>query len=241
MAKIETKRALSGSVEDYLKTLYAIEEAGDAGTTGALADRLGIAPASVTGMLKKLAAHDPPLVCYEKRKGARLTDEGRSRALGTVRQHRLIELFLHEVLGFEWDAVHEEADRLEHVISDDLEAKIDERLGHPTVDPHGHPIPAKDGTMPEDGGVRLADLKAGDEGSVARVPDGDGEMLRYLAGAGLVPGARVALVDRGPFDGPFTVRVAGAEATFAVSLRVAANVFVVKRETDDYHTSGSDR
>jgi DtxR family Mn-dependent transcriptional regulator len=151
----------SEAVDDYLKAIFELAGDGDGrASTASLAKRLSVAPASVTGMLRKLSEDEPPSVIYEKHHGARLTKHGRSRALEVIRHHRLIELFLHDSLGYRWDEVHDEAEKLEHAISETLEDRIAERLGHPEVDPHGHPIPRKDGTIPKRSEQNLLKLRA---------------------------------------------------------------------------------
>lgn len=231
MAKKETVQTLSKSVEDYLKTLYVIEADDRPSTTGRIATRMGVRPASVTGMLQKLARYDPPLVEYKKHRGATLTGEGRKRALEVIRHHRLIELFLHEVLGYGWDEVHDEAEKLEHVISEEFENRIAERLGDPVVDPHGDPIPAKDGSMPVVTAIRLVDMEPGDAAVVTRITDGSPELFRFLAGAGIIPGAPLRLIEKGPFDGPWTVRVGESERDERLSLPVAARIHVTSSES----------
>ncbi len=226
MTKKEAARPLSKSVEDYLKTLYVIETDDRPSKTGQIAMRMGVRPASVTGMLQKLARYEPPLVEYRKHRGATLTAEGKKRALEVIRHHRLIELFLHEVLGYGWDEVHDEAEKLEHVISEEFENRIAERLGDPVVDPHGDPIPAKDGSMPVVKAIRLVDMEPGDSAVVSRVTDGSSELFRFLAAAGIVPGAPLRLIERGPFDGPWTVRVGESDRDERLSLSVAAKVHV---------------
>jgi DtxR family Mn-dependent transcriptional regulator len=215
------------AVDDYLKAIFEI--AGDAGraTTAALARRLQVAPASVTGMLRKLADQDPAWIEYEKHHGARLTDDGRRRALEVIRHHRLIELFLHDSLGYRWDEVHDEAEKLEHAISETFEDRIAKQLGDPEVDPHGHPIPRKDGTIPERREISLLDLDAGSHAEVSRVSDSDPAILRYLSELGIVPGTRLVLKERGPFDGPLMLGVAGSEELCALGPRVASEIHVV--------------
>ena len=194
----------SPAVEDYLKTIYALARTGEAATTSALAERLGVAPASVTGMLKKLAASG--LVDHEKYQGARLTEAGRLIAVETIRHHRLVETYLHQALGVPWDRLHDEAEAWEHVLSEDLEARMDAALGHPTHDPHGAPIPTPDLVLDERDLLPLARLDAGQEAAVARVSDHDGALLRAVGAAGLYPGVRFRLDDVAD-DGAVTVRL----------------------------------
>lgn len=228
----------SGSADDYLKTIYKIETDGELPTTGRIAGRLGLAPASVTGMLRRLSTLEPPLVEYEKHRGATLTGAGRLRALETLRHHRLIELFLHEVLGFGWDEVHEEAEILEHAISETLEERIAERLGHPTVDPHGDPIPGKDGSLPESREIPLLSMYPGSSGTVSRIKDGEREVFRYLGRIGVVPGAGVTVIGRGPFEGPVTVRTDEGEE-HALGRGLASLVYLsAGKGQDDGEDSG---
>jgi DtxR family Mn-dependent transcriptional regulator len=195
----------SAAVEDYAKAIYALERraSGAPVTTNALAQRLGVTPGSASGMLRKLG--ELGLVTHEPYRGVALTDEGRRVALEVIRHHRLLELFLIE-LGVPWDRVHDEAEILEHHISEDLEALIDARLGHPTHDPHGDPIPTADLVIDEGDSVRLDALEAGQAGRFVRVSDEDPEMLRYLAERGIAPGAPVEVVDKQPFGGPVFCR-----------------------------------
>jgi DtxR family Mn-dependent transcriptional regulator len=215
----------SEAVDDYLKAILDLESTEERATTTALARRLGVTPASITGMLRKLDSGSPRLVVYEKHRGAVLTAEGRSRALEVLRHHRLLERFLHDALGYSWDEVHAEAERLEHAISETLEDRIAAKLGDPTVDPHGHPIPRKDGTVPDRHVVPLSDIEPGHDAVVSCVSDDDSALLRYLEELGLTLGARLTLVSRAPFQGPLVVRVAGREPR-AVSWQVAAGILV---------------
>jgi DtxR family Mn-dependent transcriptional regulator len=224
---------LTTSVEDYLKAVYQISEDGGRASTTALAERLGVTPASVTGMLRTLSRRRPPLISYQKHHGATLTAEGRRRALEVIRHHRLVEAFLHQTLGLPWDRVHAEAERIEHAISEDLEDRIAEHLGFPEVDPHGGPIPAKDGSVPERRGTPLADLPPGQSGEIAFVPDEDPALLRYLAEVGLVPGAVVTVLDREPFDGPLYLKVGSLLDRRPVSLTVCHQVVVVPSQAQE--------
>jgi DtxR family Mn-dependent transcriptional regulator len=205
-AMVEPKH--SAAIEDYLKAIYLLEQEHRQVSTSLLAARLGFALASVTGMLQKLARLG--LVAYTPYHGVALTDEGRRGALAVLRHHRLLELFLVESLGYSWEEVHEEAEVLEHVLSERLEARIAAQLGHPTVDPHGDPIPLPDGTLPASVSQSLADVPVGTQTQIVRVTDQTPEHLRYLAALGLVPGAAVIIRARAPFDGPLTVGVGAA-------------------------------
>jgi DtxR family Mn-dependent transcriptional regulator len=214
---------VSESAQDYLKAIWKLEQTGDMSTT-ALADALGVSPASATAMLKKLATLG--LVDHERYHGATLTPAGERMALEVVRHHRLLELYLMEALGLSWDQVHEEAERLEHHLSDVLESRIDRALGFPTRDPHGDPIPSPELLLQSDEMVCLSDLEAGSMTVVRRVPDGDPELLRYLATLGLVPAEEVRVVDRAPFDGPVTVEVRGTRHAIGRSLAAQIEVGV---------------
>jgi DtxR family transcriptional regulator, Mn-dependent transcriptional regulator len=204
MAKVE----LSDAIQDYLKELYKLHAAGERATTSIVARRMGVSPPSATAMIKKLA--ELGLVEHTPYKGATLSDEGERTALEIVRHHRLLEQYLAQSLGLSIDEVHAEADRLEHALSEELEAHIDRTLGYPTHDPHGDPIPDANLHIAE-GEVRpLATLTEGDEATIRRVPDGDGELLRYLSKLRLTPGRRVRIAGIEPFGGPVTVAVGSA-------------------------------
>lgn len=204
MAKVE----LSHAIQDYLKELYKLHAAGERATTTALARRMRVSAPSATAMIKKLA--ELGLVEHTPYKGATLTEQGERTALEVVRHHRLLEQYLAETLGLSLDAVHAEADRLEHALSEELEAHIDKSLGYPTHDPHGDPIPDANLRIAE-GEVRpLAMLETGDEATIRRVPDGDRDLLRYLSTLRLTPGRRVRITGIEPFGGPLTVAVGTA-------------------------------
>jgi DtxR family Mn-dependent transcriptional regulator len=219
------REPLTAPVEDYLKAIYAIERAGGPAATNDIAQHLDIAPASVSGMVQRLA--DQGLVAYERYRGVRLTAAGRKAALRTIRRHRVIEAYLVHALGYRWDQVHEEAERLEHAASDALIDRMAAVIGEPRVDPHGAPIPSREGAVEEVLGSSLADLAPGQSAEVARVDDEDAELLRYLDELGLRPGARVLVQARGPFGGPVTVLVNGRQHSIGVSL--AARVQVARR------------
>lgn len=209
----ETQRlsrvVLTQSMENYLKAIFEILEHGERAPTSAIAERMGLAAPSVTAMIKRLA--DLRLVSYEPYQGVRLTHTGEMAAVEIVRHHRLVETYLAQALGVPWDRVHEEAEKLEHVISEDLEDRIDAALGHPTVDPHGAPIPARDGTMARVAARRLADIGADESVDVVEVDDRDAGLLRYLGDLGLVPGARIQVVRVEPYGGSITLRLNGEE------------------------------
>jgi DtxR family Mn-dependent transcriptional regulator len=192
------------AVEDYAKAIFSLESRStEPVSTNALAERLGITPGSVSAMLKRLG--ELGVITHEPYRGVRLTDDGRRIALEVIRHHRLIESFLADALGMPWDRVHAEAEVLEHVLSEDLEELIAAKLGHPTVDPHGDPIPSADLELQEPATARMESLEPGDEGLFVRVSDSDPEMLRYLADRGIAPGERFAVRDRQPFGGPLFV------------------------------------
>jgi len=199
-------RPLGAAVEDYTKAIYALQtrEDGTAVTTNALAERLGVAPASASAMVKKLAVLG--LVAHRPYHGVQLTPAGHKVALEVLRHHRLLELFLAEELGVSWDRVHAEAEILEHVLSEELEALIAAKLGDPSVDPHGDPIPTQDGVIQEAVTDALHALAPGQAGRFCRVSDADPEMLRYLAERGIRPGDAFVVVDKQPFGGPTFAR-----------------------------------
>lgn len=210
------------AIQDYIKAIYKLQDGGQSATTSAIADRLNVSSASVTGMLKKLdklgfVAHSP----YH---GVELTEEGRMVALEMIRHHRLIELYLQKALGFTWDKVDAEAERLEHVISEEMEAAMAAYLGEPTEDPHGDPIPTKEGYMPDTRYERLTEIGPGQTVRIRRVSDSDAELLRYLGALGMYPNAILEVIERGPFDGPLVVRM--DEAQHALSAQVTDAVFV---------------
>jgi DtxR family Mn-dependent transcriptional regulator len=213
---------LTAPVEDYLKAIYAFERDGRAAATNDIAQRLAIAPASVSGMVQRLA--EARLVEYERYKGVRLTAAGRVAALKTLRRHRVIEAYLVHALGYGWDGVHEEAERLEHAASDTLIDRMAAAIGEPRTDPHGAPIPTREGKIDETVHQSLADTAVGTRTRVVRVGDEDPGMLRYLDSLGLRPGAEVILTDRAPFDGPLTIKV-GSE-TQQVGSALASHVMV---------------
>jgi DtxR family Mn-dependent transcriptional regulator len=213
---------LTDAIQDYVKEIYKLEAAGRRATTSALAEALEVSPPSVTSMLKKLATLG--LVTHERYHGAALTEPGERVALEVIRHHRLLEQYLAETLGLPIDAVHAEADRLEHALSEELEAHIDRTLGFPTSDPHGDPIPSPDLKIAPTQTTLLSALESGAKAVVSRVPDGDGELLRYLARLKLTPGSRLEVRESAPFGGPVTVRVGGAD--HAISRELAARISV---------------
>jgi DtxR family Mn-dependent transcriptional regulator len=216
---------ITSSTQDYLKAIYALErEAGEASTTG-LARRLAIAPASVTGMLQRMALADPPLVVYRKGQGATLTEAGEREALEVIRRHRLLETYLVRVLGYRWDAVHEEACRMEHVISADFEQRIADALGEPQRDPHGERIPTRELVMEADDLQVLSALRPPQRAVVVRVQADDQGLLRHLEGLGLTPGAVLEVKGYAPFDENLVLSVDGG-AEITVGLPVSSCVFI---------------
>lgn len=200
-----TPGELTAPAEDYLKAIYGIEQEGEAAATTDIATKLSIAAASVSGMVRRLA--DQGLVSYERYRGVRLTDAGRHAALRTIRRHRVIETYLAQALGYPWDRVHAEAERLEHAVSDELVDRMASAVGEPATDPHGHPIPTREGVIDETRHRTLSDVARGQRSRVTRVSDEDSELLRYLARIGIRPGVVVQLSERAPFDGPLTLQV----------------------------------
>jgi DtxR family Mn-dependent transcriptional regulator len=219
-------QSLTISTQDYLKHIYELTESGEAASTNALAKKLNISPPSVTGMVQKLASAKPALVEYEKHQGVTLTKEGKKAALEVIRHHRLLEAWLVQTLGYSWDEVHEEAERLEHVISEDFEQRIAAAMGHPTRDPHGELIPTADLKMPFDDSTPLSSLRPKQAATIQRVKASDTELLRYLEGLGLIPGVRVEVMDYSPFDHNLTLKV--GRKSFVLGLNITTKIYVVE-------------
>ena len=237
MAARELER--SQAVEDYAKAIFALEgRSAEPVATNALAARLGITPGSVSAMLRKL--DELGLITHVPYRGVRLTEKGRRLALEMVRHHRLLELFLAEALEMSWDRVHAEAEVLEHVLSEDLEALISAKLGHPTLDPHGDPIPTADLQLDERATRSLESLEPGDRGTFVRVSDADPEMLRYLAGCGIAPGDRFVVRSRQPFGGPLFLTFGGCDQTIGGALAHAMRVELYTARTPAEALDGSD-
>lgn len=217
---------LSGPVEDYLKAIYDLERDAQPATTNEIAERLAISPASVSGMVRRLA--EQGLITHEPYRGVRLTQDGRRAALRTLRRHRILECYLTEVLGYPWDRVHDEAERLEHAASEELIERMADALGDPLHDPHGAPIPSREGVVEETTRRTIADAVSGERLRVRQVMDEDGERLRYLAELGIRPGSIIRILDRAPFEGPITLWVdnSAGGVTRAVGPALAAQVFV---------------
>ncbi len=217
---------LTRVIEDYLKTIYDLTAASGRATTNQIAERMDVTPASVTNMIQKLAATTPPLLDYRKHRGVKLTPEGEKIALEIIRHHRLIEMFLHQTLGYTWDEVHDEADRLEHVISEEMEERIATSLGNPQHDPHGDPIPSRELHLPQSSEAPLSQLRPMQEARVNRVRDGDPDLLRYLSEMGVRPDVRLKILDYSPFDNNLHVQIEGESTPVVLGPRVTNQVFV---------------
>jgi len=220
-----TKKYLTTqSAQDYLKRIYDLTESGSPASTNDLARELNVKPASVTGMIQKLAAEKPALVAYQKHQGVTLTPAGKRAALEVIRHHRLLETWLVQTLGYSWDEVHEEAERLEHVISEDLEQRIATALGHPTRDPHGELIPTEDLDMPADDSTPLSSLRPSQTATILRVNAHDPNLLRHLDSLGLTPGIKIEVTDYSSFDNNLTVKA--QNKTTVLGLNITTKIFV---------------
>ena len=217
---------LSDSIQDYLKIIYELTQSGETASTSSLARRLGIAPASVTGMVQKLSSIKPALVSYRKHQGVTLTAAGKRAALEVIRHHRLIEAWLVQTLGYSWDEVHDEAEKLEHVLSEDLERRIAVAIGQPDRDPHGEPIPNTDLVMPVDKSVSLSTLESGQETILRRVHAPDARLLRHLEKLGLIPGAHLKILSVSPYDQVMHIHVQGQKEAAMVGPAITNRVFV---------------
>jgi DtxR family Mn-dependent transcriptional regulator len=224
-SRVPGREPLTAPVEDYLKAIYTIGRGTGAAATNEIAQRLAIAPASVSGMVRRLA--DQGLLAYERYHGVKLTESGRRAALRTLRRHRVIEAYLAQALGYPWDRVHDEAERLEHAASDELVDRMAATIGEPEVDPHGAPIPTRDGAVDETQYTSLAELAVGAAGVVVRVADEDPGMLRYLGELSILPGKRISVKARAPYDGPITIGVGRHEMSIGPAL--ASHVLVAPR------------
>jgi DtxR family Mn-dependent transcriptional regulator len=207
MSAVLEHESLTRSVEDYLKAIYRLSPGGQPASTSDIAHLLELSAPSVSGMVKRLS--ELGLLEHVPYKGVQLTVEGRRVALRMVRRHRMIEAYLVAFLGYSWDTVHEEAERLEHAVSDTLVERMAAVLGNPSVDPHGDPIPTPDGAILVAAGIPLAEVPAGTTVELRRVDENDPERLRYIASVGLTPGVLVTVLDRQPFQGPVTIEAAG--------------------------------
>ncbi len=217
---------ISGASQDYLKAIYRLAARNGRASTSQLAKRLNVKPASVTNMLKKMATDDQPLVSYQKHQGAVLTPSGEKAALEVLRHHRLLEMFLHEILGFSWDEVHDEAERMEHCISERMEEKIAILLGHPKYDPHGAPIPDGNLNMSPSHWLAMSTLRRGQTAVIRRVRDEDNELLRYLDKIGLQLNTRFTVTNYIPFDNNLHLQIDGQSQTTVVGMQISDNVSV---------------
>lgn len=215
---------LSQALEDYLKVIYVLEADGEKATTTAIAQALDVSNASVTNMFKKLAGMK--LIVHESYKGAVLSPAGKKVALEILRHHRLLELYLKEVMGYSWDEVHDEAEKLEHHISEQFEDRIAELLDHPTYDPHGDPIPTKDGIMPEKATLALNEAEIKTLYVVGRVRDQNPELLRYLEQQGVLPGVELTIIEKAPFDGPISLEI--ESEVISLGFSIAQNIFLIR-------------
>lgn len=216
---------LSQSVEDYLKAIYVIQSDGEAATTTTIAKALGVSSASVTNMLKRLAKMN--LLVHESYKGASLTPKGSTIALEIIRHHRLLELYLKDVMGYSWDEVHAEAENLEHHISEQFEDKIAELLNHPTHDPHGDPIPSKDGVMPVMANLSVSEAETDIDYVIGRVKDQDPELLRYLEKIGVIPGVKLQVMEKEPFNGPLRIKLED-KVERTIGYAIASEVYLLE-------------
>jgi DtxR family Mn-dependent transcriptional regulator len=214
----------STSKQDYLKRIYELTESGTPASTNDLARELNIKPASVTGMIQKLAGEKPTLIEYQKHQGVTLTSAGKKAALEVIRHHRLLETWLVQTLGYSWDEVHEEAERLEHVISEDFERRIAAALGHPLRDPHGELIPTADLKMPLEESTPLSALRKNQTGKILSIKGADADLLRHLDEIGLIPGAVLEVTEYSPFDNNFTIKV--EKKTHVLGLSITNKIFL---------------
>jgi DtxR family Mn-dependent transcriptional regulator len=220
------EQPLTISIQDYLKSIYELTENGESASTNDLAKRLNVKPASVTGMIQKLASSKPALVEYQKHQGVTLTKEGKRGALEVIRHHRLLEAWLVQTLGYSCDEVHQEAERLEHVISENFESRIAAAMGNPVRDPHGELIPTADLKMPHDKSIPLSALRPKQSGNVQCVKSPETELLRHLEGLGLIPGAQIEVTDYSPFDHNLTIKV--GRKSMVLGLNITNRILVEK-------------
>ena len=218
------EQTLTISIQDYLKNIYELTEEGEVASTTALAKKLNIRAPSVTGMVQKLASAKPALVEYHKHQGVTLTKDGKKAALEVIRHHRLLEAWLVQTLGYAWDEVHAEAERLEHVISEDFERRIAAAMGHPIRDPHGEPIPTADLQMPLVDTIPLSSLRPNQTATIQRVKSADPDLLRHLDELGLVPGAQLEVKHYSPYDHNLTVKV--GRKTSVLGLNITNKIFI---------------
>ena len=221
------ERTLTISIQDYLKNIYELTENGEVASTNALAKKLNISAPSVTGMVQKLAAAKPALVEYQKHQGVTLTKDGKKAALEVIRHHRLLEAWLVQTLGYSWDEVHEEAERLEHVISEDFERRIAAAMGHPIRDPHGELIPTADLKMPVEESTPLSALRPNQTATIQRVKASDADLLRHLDELGLIPGAQIEVKGYSPYDHNLTIKV--GRKTTVLGLNITSKIFIEEK------------
>ncbi|HEY7191208.1 MAG TPA: metal-dependent transcriptional regulator [Vicinamibacterales bacterium] len=226
MTAVKITPPVTAPVEDYLKVIFALESTAGVAGTNEIAAELGFAPASVSGMIRRLA--EQGLITHERYRGVKLTKAGRRAALRTIRRHRVIEAYLTKALGYPWDRVHDEAERLEHAASDELIDRMAAAIGEPTTDPHGAPIPTRDGTLADPPLVALDEVAVGERVTIERVGDRDAEQLRYLAEVGIVPGRVVQVLSRAPFEGPIELRV--GRSTRSIGPGLAKQILASKAE-----------
>ncbi|MDK1028522.1 MAG: metal-dependent transcriptional regulator [Anaerolineae bacterium] len=217
---------LTYAIEDYLKAIYKLTKSQERASTNDLADFLDIKPASVTGMIQKLSETEPPLLDYQKHRGVLLTEEGQRVALEILRHHRLIELYLHQILGYPWERVHHEADQLEHVISEEFEERIADALGNPLHDPHGAPIPSVNLQVQATSSLRLSDLGPGDKAVIERVIDTDPDLLAHLSQRGLIPKTQLAVVDYSSFDNNLTIELEKQKERLVLGRKITRQIYV---------------
>lgn len=222
-------KTLTVSIQDYLKNIYELTENGESATTTALAGKLKISAPSVTGMVQKLASSQPPLVEYQKHQGVTLTRDGKKAALEVIRHHRLLEAWLVQTLGYSWDEVHEEAEKLEHVISEDFERRIAAAMGHPLRDPHGELIPTADLKMPLEDSTPLSAFRPKHIGTVQCVKAAETDLLRHLESLGLVPGAKIEVQEYSPYDHNLTVKV--GRKTVVLGLNITSRIFIEENQS----------
>lgn len=218
-----------GAVEDYVKAIYKLSLTNKKVTPTMVAEDLGVTQAAVTKMVRRLK--ELKLVHYARARGLNLSPSGRKIALEVIRHHRLIELYLTEALGYSWDQVHAEAEKLEHVISEQFEDQIEKFLDYPTRDPHGAPIPSREGHVDVAETTVLTELRPGEQGVIERVNDDDAGMLAFLGGIGMYPGSVVEMIGQEPYGGPYNIKVSGRDRT--VGIEIANNVFITVEESHD--------
>lgn len=218
------EQTITISTQDYLKNIYELTENGESASTNALAKKMNVSAPSVTGMIQKMASSKPALVEYQKHQGVTLTKAGKRAALEVIRHHRLLEAWLVQTLGYSWDEVHEEAERLEHVISEDFESRIAAAMGHPVRDPHGELIPTADLRMPLDETMPLSALRPKQTAIIKRVIASDSSLLRYLEELDLVPGRQIVIKNYSPFDHNLTIKA--GRKSFVLGLNITSKIFV---------------